>query len=33
MRDQKIRLMCIASIFTAIVFVFTAYLHIPLRKY
>ena len=29
MRDQKIRLMCIAGIFTAIVFVFTAYLHIP----
>ena len=29
MKDQKIRLMCIASIFTAIVFVFTAYLHIP----
>ena len=29
MKDQKIRLMCIAGIFTAIVFVFTAYLHIP----
>ena len=29
MKDQKIRLMCIAGIFPAIVFVFTAYLHIP----
>lgn len=29
MKDQKTRLMCIAGIFTAIVFVFTAYLHIP----
>lgn len=29
MKDQKIRLMCITGIFTAIVFVFTAYLHIP----
>lgn len=29
MKDQKIRLMSIAGIFTAIVFVFTAYLHIP----
>lgn len=29
MKDQKIRLMCIAGIFTAIVFVFAAYLHIP----
>ena len=29
MKDQKIRLMCIAGIITAIVFVFTAYLHIP----
>ena len=29
MKAQKIRLMCIAGIFTAIVFVFTAYLHIP----
>ena len=29
MKDQKIRLICIAGIFTAIVFVFTAYLHIP----
>ena len=29
MKDQKIHLMCIAGIFTAIVFVFTAYLHIP----
>lgn len=29
MKDQKIRLMCIAGIFTAIVFVFTAYLRIP----
>ena len=29
MKDKQIRLMCIAGIFTAIVFVFTAYLHIP----
>ena len=29
MKDQKIRLMCMTGIFTAIVFVFTAYLHIP----
>ena len=29
MKNQKIRLMCIAGIFTTIVFVFTAYLHIP----
>ena len=29
MKDQKIRLMCITGIFTAVVFVFTAYLHIP----
>ena len=29
MKDQKIRLMCITGISTAIVFVFTAYLHIP----
>ena len=29
MKDKKIRLMCITGIFTAIVFVFTAYLHIP----
>lgn len=29
MRDQHIRLMCITGIFTAAVFVFTAYLQIP----
>ena len=29
MQNKKIRLMCFAGIFTAIVFVFTAYLHIP----
>lgn len=29
MKNQKIRLMCLAGIFTAVVFVFTAYLHIP----
>lgn len=29
MKIQKIKLMCFAGIFTAIVFVFTAYLHIP----
>ena len=29
MKNNKIKLMCFASIFTAIVFVFTAYLHIP----
>ena len=29
MKDKKIRLMCITGIFTAVVFVFTAYLHIP----
>ena len=29
MKNNKIRLMCFAGIFTAIVFVFTAYLHIP----
>ena len=29
MKDKQIRLMCITGIFTAIVFVFTAYLHIP----
>lgn len=28
-KRKKIRLMCITGIFTAIVFVFTAYLHIP----
>lgn len=28
-RDQKIKLMCITGVFTALVFVFTAYLHIP----
>lgn len=29
MKKQKIKFMCLAGIFTAIVFVFTAYLHIP----
>ena len=29
MKNEKIKLMCFAGIFTAIVFVFTAYLHIP----
>jgi uncharacterized repeat protein (TIGR04002 family) len=29
MKNNKIRLMCFAGVFTAIVFVFTAYLHIP----
>lgn len=29
MKNNKIKLMCFAGIFTAIVFVFTAYLHIP----
>ena len=29
MKYEKIKLMCFAGIFTAIVFVFTAYLHIP----
>lgn len=29
MKDEKIKLMCLAGIFTAVVFVFTAYLHIP----
>lgn len=29
MNDKKIKLMCIAGVFTAVVFVFTAYLHIP----
>ena len=29
MKDKQIRLMCITGIFIAIVFVFTAYLHIP----
>lgn len=29
MKHDKIKLLCIASLFTAIVFVFTAYLHIP----
>ena len=29
MKDKQIRLMCITGIFTAIVFIFTAYLHIP----
>ena len=29
MRNEKVKLMCLASIFTAVVFVFTAYLHIP----
>ncbi len=29
MTNKRIRLMCLAGIFTAVVFVFTAYLHIP----
>ncbi len=29
MKNNKIRLMCLSGIFTAIVFIFTAYLHIP----
>lgn len=29
MKNDKIRLMCLTGIFTAIVFIFTAYLHIP----
>ena len=29
MKNEKIKLICFAGIFTAIVFVFTAYLHIP----
>ena len=29
MKNEKIKFMCLAGIFTAIVFVFTAYLHIP----
>ncbi len=29
MKDKKIHLMCIAGVLTAVVFVFTAYLHIP----
>lgn len=29
MKKQKIRFMCLAGILTAVVFVFTAYLHIP----
>ena len=29
MKNQRVKLMCIAGIFTAIVYVFTAYLHIP----
>ena len=29
MKNQKIKLMCLVGIFTAIVFVFTAYFHIP----
>lgn len=29
MKNQKIKLMCLAGVFTAAVFVFTAYLHIP----
>lgn len=29
MRNDKIKLMCIAGVFTAVVYVFTAYLHIP----
>ncbi len=29
MKNEKLRYMCLAGIFTAVVFVFTAYLHIP----
>ena len=29
MKNERIKLMCLAGIFTAVVFVFTAYLHIP----
>lgn len=29
MKKQSIKLMCVAGVFTALVFVFTAYLHIP----
>lgn len=29
MKNKKIKLICLAGLFTAIVFVFTAYLHIP----
>ena len=29
MRNERIRRMCLAGVFTALVFVFTAYLHIP----
>ena len=29
MKTQKIKLMCLAGVFTALVYVFTAYLHIP----
>lgn len=29
MKNDKIKLMCIAGVFTAVVYVFTAYLHIP----
>lgn len=29
MKNEKVKFMCLAGIFTAVVFVFTAYLHIP----
>lgn len=29
MKKERIKLMCLAGVFTAVVFVFTAYLHIP----
>ena len=29
MKNEKVKLMCLSGIFTALVFVFTAYLHIP----
>lgn len=29
MKNERVKLMCLAAIFTAVVFVFTAYLHIP----
>ncbi|MBE6903742.1 MAG: TIGR04002 family protein [Ruminococcaceae bacterium] len=31
MKKENIKLMCLAGVFTAIVFVFTAYLHIPIH--
>lgn len=31
MKNQRLKLMCLAGVFTAVVFVFTAYLHIPVH--